>query len=271
MANTVLNSGGDWSLDASWDGSVAADGDTAMISNLLNEDITQSLDEGDVDCEVIHISRGYSGLFGTSVTPMANGSNILKFYGSSGAWFNLDDGGVANTCTQAWINMPNSQVPVVLGGASGAQAGSTYQQIKIARAAFTLASTALLAANAELHIGRQATAHLAINGPTVPTLKQYGGVVQSNVVLTAADICGGILIQDKAAITEAWVGPGAVLDIRHIGTVATTLHIAAGGTLILDGNENVKTITTLYAEAGAILQYNDLLVVFTNGPYIERI
>lgn len=265
MANRVLTSGGDWSTAANWGGTKPVDGDNALISDVLPNDVTESADEGAIDTELIDIAAGYGGLFGTAASPIHLGTNILKIYGSSGAYFNLDDGGVLNTCTQVWINTPTGQVPVVLGQEAGAQAGSTYDIVKLAQGTLTIAATAKLAAAAALYVdGGGATAILAENGPTLPYLAQSTGRVFSNVAITEAYVNGGICTQDKAALVDVYVGPGAALDIRHTGTVATNVHLSRGATLILDGNTNVKVITNVYAQVGAIIQRNALIHTFTN-------
>jgi len=259
MATKSLGGDGNWNTAGNWGGALPVDDDVALIPQSLNANVTDTGDQGAIDLDNLQVHKDFGGLFGTSGSPIHIGADVLKVYGSSGFYFNLDDDGAVDTQVErAWINCQAAGTPVQLGKHGAARAGSDYLNIFVNRGNVTFTNTVAWAAAAIIKCnGSGARCTFSASGPTVPSLIVNAGQVWSNVVLTTLIMGGGIAIQDLAAITTAHIGKGATLDIRYGGagvTVATLIYVGNGGTLIMDNSEHEKTVTTAYAEPGAIIR-----------------
>ncbi len=273
---------GNWSTGGNWSGTgKPVDADDVMIPKALGSDVTMSADEGDVDLDLLHVHKFYPGRVGTSGAPIKIAADLIEVFGSSGFYFECDDQGAPNhTTDEVRIATPTPDTPVELGNATGSTLGD-FDRVGINRGNLTCKASIKWTAAAHLEVGflnnLDSDAHvtLAATGPTLANLRMNGGRVESNVVITRADVCGGILVQDIAAITTVYVYRGGVLHLNGQGTVATTVVVYDGGTLDLLQTADDKILTDLTLWPGSIIKWspNDVgadpgLHTITNGVKI---
>lgn len=254
MANRTLT-GDDWSTPGDWGGTKPVDDDTAIIpATNANRALIMSGDEGGLDVDLLTVHHGFKGTFGVSATPLALAGDLIRVYGSSGFYMECDhDDAATHTCDVTLLQCRNANTPVELG--SVAQVGGfdgKWDKVKAQRCNLTVKSNIVWTATGLLEVGYVSNpagdvrVSLAASGPTLPTLRQNGGRVESHVVIAAGEIAGGILVQDDATPVLLHVYRGATLQLDH--TAATTIYVHDGGTLDLLKNAKYKTITTLYLD-----------------------
>lgn len=254
----------DWSTAGNWSSAAKpVDNDDAIISNTLAADVTMSADEGGVDLDLLDVPPLYNFRVGTSAAPIAITSDLIRVYGSSGFYFHCDHNDAAtHICDVTLLQCRTPNVPVELGSATTVGAGEAHwDKIVANRCQLTLKANIIWTATGILQVGfvtnplGDVRAELAAGGPTLPTLLQNGGRVESDVVITLGYICAGTLVQDAATATTLHVLNGATLQLDH--TALTTVHVWPGGTLDLMQNSLQKTITTAYFYPGSTIVWEE--------------
>lgn len=250
MADTSLN-GVDWSTAGHWDNGKPADNDSASIPATNDNRAITMGDEGGVDVDLLTVHHGFKGTMGTSASPIGVAADLIRVYGSSGFYWENDHDDVAeHTVDKCILQCRNNSVPVELGSKTTVGAGSaTWTNVWAKRGHVTIKANLLWTASGLLEVGyvgspaNDVQAILAASEATLPLLRQNGGRVESQVVITAGEIMGGTLVQDTATPVLIHVYSGATLVLNH--TAATTIEVHDGGTLDLLQNARFKTITTL--------------------------
>lgn len=257
MAGGILQAS-DWSLAGSWSSAAKpTDNDHAIVPGTLNADVTMSLDEGGVDCNLIEIHHLFSRRVGTSAAPIAICTDLLRVYGSNGFYFDCDHDDAANHIVDVTVlKCPNRNTPVELGSkAPVAAVQAHWDRIMASRCNLTMKSNTYWAATGVLDVGYVSNPRddvrvaLAAGGQTLPLLRQNGGRVESDIIITDAQVKGGTLVQDTVTPTLVHVYDGATLVLNH--TAATTIYVHDGGMLDLMQNAQEKTLTNLFLSPAA--------------------
>jgi len=257
MSGGILNAS-DWSTAANWSSaSKPVNDDDTVIPNTLNDNVTMSADESDLDVDLLHVQKGFTGTFGTSASPLVFAADLIKVFGSSGFYMEVGDGTTSSGITdEIRLQMRTPNTPVELGKEAAASLGQ-FERIICERGLITLKGNVNFTATAVVEVGYmndQAGDVRVIIGSgadTLPNLRMNGGRVTSDGAITTATVCNGILTQDTAAVTTVFVYRGGRLELNGSGTVATTVVIYDGGWLDLLQTSFQKTITTLYLFPGA--------------------
>lgn len=269
MAKTTTLNGLDWSTAGHWDNGKAADTDTAIIP-ATNDNIALTMgDEGGVDLDVLVVHHGFKGTMGVSASPIGVAANLIRLYGSSGFYWENDHDDVAeHTVDKCLVQCRNNSVPVELGSKATVAGGiASWEEVWAKRGNVTIKANLLWNASGLLEVGyvgnrlSDVRAALVAGGATLPLLRQNGGRVESDVIITAGEVMGGTLVQNIATPVLLHVYSGATLVLNH--TAATTIHVHDGGMLDLLDNAKEKTITNLTLHPKANIRW---LQDTTNTP-----
>jgi len=261
MAGEDTLQGADWVAGNFNSGVLPATNDRIIIPSTLNANVTDTGGNAQaIDLDLLKVMPGFTGLFGTSGSPIQTAADRIEIAGSSGFYFECDgDSGVGGFTTDLInVRCANANTPVELGSCD--ISGSGAADGPITEIQITMGNV-LLKANAEFSSSKivlqpanfgDARLTIASNADTLEELDLKNGYCEANNALTLVYIeAGAVLTQDNAAITTAHVR--GTLNLNYGGgsaltTVATTIYLYEGGTVNMygDGTKDLfKTVGTL--------------------------
>lgn len=276
MADCIFTNGngdGDWSNAANWSGAVPVTNDNVYFTGTYNASVTTGMDQGGVDLDLLYIHESYSADVGSSGSPLLIAADKIIHAGQGGLFVESDANAAALLIDDILIMCANPSALVEIGG-NPADKGEV-QTVRILRGNVTMKANINYHASAHMEIGyidsRETDATVAIlhdsgtpANTTLPTYIQVGGKVQCNAILTDAEVFGGELTKEEAAI--------ATLDLRggrcnYNHTAGTTANVFADATFDLCKTHALKTITNGNWYPRAIIVKDDKLHTITNEVY----
>lgn len=239
-----------WTTAGNWSSGVPTTSQDIMIpAGNWNIDTTSM---SDIQYGVLHIAPGFTGAIGTSGTPLSGSYTEIKHRGSGKLWFTDGSG----TTTDVILNGP--------AGADIAELSGAISRVIVASGIATMSSAQTTLAL--LEVGAAARVILEANANAVTLLQNYGGVVESQRLVTTLDVIGGSFTQLRGsaqAIATANVYPGASLFVEN-GTTVTKITAHGGLVDFVRNRKDDLTVTTLEIMPGATVNEDYNLITVSN-------
>jgi len=283
MANDTLQ-GADLSVAGNYaSGVLPAADDGLTIPSSLNANVVDSTPALiTIDLDFLKVMPGFTGLFGSSGSPIRFAADRIDVFGSSGFYFecDADTSATPDLITDLInVNCPNANTPVELGSydSDSTAARGVITAINIAKGNVLIKSNTIFDSSTvtlcPTNYG-DARLEIAANADTLEILLVKNGYSKANNVVTALTVdAGATHVQDVAAVTTANVYGALMMNYgaNLTGTtVATTINMYEGCTVNLFGDgQNAghtpyKTVTTINKHPNSTLIYDSTVHTITN-------
>ncbi len=240
---------GNWANTSNWSGGVvpASTDDIRIDSGVsLTTNLTPAL-TGANALDSLRVANSYKGNTGASGNPLTlDVNNALDFDGGGAeAWFKVD----ATSADSAVINCNSAQIGLnacVIDSRSAA-----IDLINVNRGRVTLSGSGTFTTVNVGTIGNSDAILVISAGATLTTVNATGGIItdSTTVTITAVTNSGATYTQGGGTLTTVNLHSGK--HVFNDGTI-TTLN-AFGGTLDASEDATDRTITTLHAYTGAVI------------------
>lgn len=254
-----LFQGNDW-IAASFDpASLPVDNDKVVIPHDVTGDKTDSLgNANDIDHDLVQTHPGFTGAFGASGAPIKTAADLVVHQGSGAFYYQCTDDGAPNLTTdEVRIEAANASTIAELGTDAGATLGD-FGTIVVARGNLTLdasikfTGSGIVKVTSMGNVNTDANLTIAAGAPTLPTLRQDGGISTVHNVVTAFSMTAGTCFKWTAKVASAIIHGGTfVYNHTALDADNTTIEVHAGGTLDLMQNAVEKIIDKVIAHQGS--------------------